>query len=285
VRKPIFQSYNPNDNNIDPEYRNICDGSSEPSLRAREFVERLWAVYEPYAERDFLREIQLNFHERFWEMYLTCALLDIGLKVIKKRKPEGPDVCVQTGDNTIWFEAVCPTRGKEGKPDSVPDIMDCGGEMPTDQIALRIRSVIKEKYNDKYYQYKEGGIIQESDVYIVAVNTWQVFLSHLDNDPHPLYRSLYGVGSQKIIFDSTTFEPIELTYEERPVIYKSSGKPVVTDIFSDKEFRYLSAVLWSVANAGNPTDELGEDFLIAHNHFAVNSVPEELFEKRNLRSI
>ncbi len=116
----------------------------------------------------------------------------------------------------------------------------------------------------------------------MAVNTWEVFPSDLNIDPHPLYRALYGAGNQKMILDGN-FEPIELTYEEKTVIPKSSGKPVATDVYERKEFRCLSAVLWSAANAGNPPESLGDDFRIARNGKAVNSIPEEfqeLLEKR-----
>lgn len=199
TKELIFQQYDPS--KVDQEYKAICDAESGPSLNAHIFVERLWTVYEPYADRhQFLREIQLNFHKRFWEMYLACTLLKIGLNVIKKRSAEGPGVCVKTEGKIIWFEATCRTRGKEGKPDSVPDIMACDGEFPVDQIVLRIRDAIKYKYVDKYSQYKNKGIIQESDAYVVAVNTWQVFPSGLDIDPHPLYRAVCGVGSPKIVF-------------------------------------------------------------------------------------
>ena len=84
----------------------------------REFVETLWQKYCRYADPQFRREIRTSFNERFWEMSLTCALLDCGLDV-SCPKP-GPDNLVTHQGIKVWIEAICPGPGAPGMPDSVP---------------------------------------------------------------------------------------------------------------------------------------------------------------------
>lgn len=271
--QPIFQEYDPD--NVDPIYRALHDAAAGDALRAREFIEKLWSVYETYKDPGFLREIQLHFHERFWEMYLTCSLLEFGLNVLPYDNSEGgPDVFVEEGDSAIWFEATCPGPGAPNKPDSVPGFFECDGEVPIDAIVLRVRGAIDEKRH-KYRGYRKKDIVRVDDAYVIAVNTWGAFQSGLPGvEPSPVERAVYGVGSQKIIFDSSNFEPVELTYEEKDRVVKSSGAPVMTDIFTDGRHNHVSAILWSSANAGRFLEPLGADFRLSRNPFATNGLAE-----------
>jgi hypothetical protein len=56
-------------------YRNLRDMVTPEARAGKEFAERLWTQYHPYADAHFLTEIRRDFHARFWEMYLTCTLL------------------------------------------------------------------------------------------------------------------------------------------------------------------------------------------------------------------
>ena len=56
-------------------FNNLRNPAHESALKAKYFAERLWSVYKPYADPHFLIEIRRDFNARFWEMYLTCALL------------------------------------------------------------------------------------------------------------------------------------------------------------------------------------------------------------------
>jgi hypothetical protein len=59
----------------DRAYRNIRAADNEYTRRARENCEELWELYEPHADEEFEREIRDNFDARYWEMYLTVALI------------------------------------------------------------------------------------------------------------------------------------------------------------------------------------------------------------------
>lgn len=158
----------------DPAYVNIRVGESEPAMAARELTEGLWRTYRPYADRHFRTEIQSAFDERFWEMYLTCALLDLGLPV-SCPKP-GPDVLLSLGETTIWVEAICPTQGSDENPDRVPDYnfgAPVATRVPDDEVIMRLRHAIETKVR-AFDKYTAQGIVSNDSAWIVAVNGCQI---------------------------------------------------------------------------------------------------------------
>jgi len=93
--------------------------------RYKVYLEGLWQLYEPYnADPHFQREMQESsekFYQRVWEMCLGCVLLEQGFP-LKRASSRGPDICIPYGEQTIWIEAVAPTRGEKGNPNSVPEM-------------------------------------------------------------------------------------------------------------------------------------------------------------------
>jgi hypothetical protein len=59
---------------LDPAYLNLRSMQEAWIAPARAFVESLWDRFRGFADPHFLTEIRRDFHARFWEMYLTCAL-------------------------------------------------------------------------------------------------------------------------------------------------------------------------------------------------------------------
>lgn len=100
-------------------YRNVYWARRAETREIKLFSEKLWERYQEYADRHFRAEIQHNFHARFWEMYLTCTLLEAGCSV-RCKKP-GPDVLIEEGEGRIWLEAVVPSGGNRAKPDTVKE--------------------------------------------------------------------------------------------------------------------------------------------------------------------
>jgi hypothetical protein len=104
-------------------FSNLRDGTDDCQIAARSFVEQLWDTYCSYADDHFLTEISRDFNAWFWEMYLTCALLEHAPKrgyALSCPKP-GPDICLQLDAKRIWVEAISVTNGRRGKPDSLQE--------------------------------------------------------------------------------------------------------------------------------------------------------------------
>jgi hypothetical protein len=97
----------------DPAYLNLrSTASSEYAQQGRAFTEKLWTQYWPYADNHFTTEIRRDFRARFWEMYLTCALLQCannkGFSISCPKT--GPDILIEFKGRRIWIEAVTANK-------------------------------------------------------------------------------------------------------------------------------------------------------------------------------
>lgn len=268
-------------------YNHIRDSDWPQKKAAKEFVENLWATYEPYADYNFPDQIQRNFHARFWEMYLTCTLLDQGFK-LNCPKP-GPDILI-SGNRKIWIEAVAPTAGDPSKPDSVPEakfeesaqfMSSRGQRVPDEQIILRYRSAIAEKFDHLYTEYVANGIDSNHDSYVVALNGQRVGFSQHDVYPPRILRSLFPIGHEEVIAELDANETMKIVgnrFQFRPEIKKASGADVSTSIFLSPDYENLSAVLFSSVDVVNRPGRMGQDFILVHNPLAKNPLPNGFFK-------
>ncbi len=258
----FFSSTNP----TDAVYINIRDLKKYGDVR--EFVERLWAIYYRYGDRHFLSEIGHTFDQRFWEMYLGCVLIDNGIEI--QRREEGPDFLLKTNDLQIWIEAVTPTAG-DGR-DMVDEIPEMDAALvPEDNIVLRFRSAIEDKYT-QLLSFAAKGIIGSDDICIIALNGRGIPLAFLSNDDEipNIIKSVLPFGNLRYEFDISTKKIIRAYYAHRSVISKQSGSEVSTDVFLDDHYAGISAILYSDANAANHPATIGSEFILIHNPTAKN---------------
>ena len=271
--RPLF---NVNLQATDLVYINLRDTKS--LLAYKNFAEKLWVKYHPYADSNFLIEIGNSFHERFWEMYLACTLLQNNICLEKKRTNKGPDIQVKFGISTIWIEATAPRGGDPDKPDSVVQPLMTpgkivGGKVPDDQIILRYRNTIQEKYNNKYNRYLTNDIISSVDCYVIAINGCQIHCSRVENNIPRIVRSVFPFGLQVVTINTKSHEVVGTSHQYRPSITKASGKSVDTNIFLNQNYQNISAILFSNADVGNQVDPFGQDFVCVRNPYALNPLP------------
>lgn len=279
VRKTLLDP-NVESEDISRFYRDV---RSNPCLSA--IVEDMWGEYEPYADPNFTKEIAKDFHPRFWEMDMTCALLDQGKSVKPKRKADGPDICIEDDEKLVWVECVAPTSGhgpNAARDISAPVPEQCFGYLDDEKVILRYTSVICDKHK-KLMQYLQKNVVSPCSPFIIAVNGAsipfaRVFRHGPDNPsiPHPL-RSLLGVGSSAWVgsMNSNTAAHVLLP---RPVVEKVCGEKIeriCSAGFRDDRYAEISAVLFSFVHIGNVPKQRGTDFLLLHNEFATNPIPKE----------
>lgn len=288
-------------------YANVRDLPKYAPYKAH--AEKLWNNFEPYADTEFLSEIQKAFHQRFWEMYLGNALLQIGHHIGSSLNNHGPDLFVQKDEMKIWIEAVAAKKG-EGpdapvdpqvgmvevmpglKIDAVPekesvdDYDDLiGFSTPSGEkfrinvkafdevpILLRYRTAIDAKVN-KYSSYLAKGRVNENEPYVIAVNGAGIPLDMTQDEPPRILKALFGLGDEQRIIDRSTMEVIEATFTSRPQIIKQSGKLVPINIFSNSSHEGISAILYSTVDVANCPYNLGSDFVLVHNPNAKNPLP------------
>jgi len=256
-------------------YRIIRDEDRCAELKS--YMENLWATYHPYADKDFPRQLPQDFHARFWEMYLTCTLIDKSFNVVPKQtRARGPDIKIAHASTTIWVEAVTPTSGDSSKPDSVPyPRMGVAQQVPDDQIILRYRSAIHDKYFDKYFKYLESGIIRSGNCYIIALNGCRIPWLGSDYEPPRIVRSVLPFGWQVVTVDTSSHKVVNRGYQYRAYLKKASGGKVDTDIFVKSEYSHISAVMFSNVDVANLTSAMGDDFIIVHNPLASRKLPND----------
>lgn len=254
-------------------YRVIRDETRLADLKS--YIDNLWGDYYPYADKDFPKQLPHNFDARFWEMYLTCTLVHKSFNVVPKQtRAEGPDIKIAHASTTIWVEAVTPTSGDLSKPDSVHSPrMGVTQQVPDDQIILRYRSVIHDKYYDKYFKYLENGIIRNDDCYLIALNGCRLPWRGSDLDLPRIVRSVLPFGWPVVTVDTSSHKVVNRGYQYRAYLRKASGEKVDTDIFVKSEYSHISAVLFSNVYAANLTPAMGDDFIIIRNPLASRELP------------
>lgn len=221
-------------------YVNLYRAETDEHRTIRAHCERLWSVFGPYADKDFLTEFVLHFHERWFEMYLGAHLLDQDVQLHPVTSP-GPDFLVDVDGHRIWIEATCPTAGEPGKPDT---IVRGDGLTPWNLIALRIRSAVEEKRR-KYDCYLERGIVRSGDSLLIAVNISAIPYARNDAERY-VFRALYGVGELVITFDPRTMRSVDHTNRQISAIKKlGSGAPVGVQPFIDGSMPAIAAAIVS----------------------------------------
>ena len=262
----------------DQAYNNLRDSKKDWMIEARTFCEQLWQNYYPYADKHFLIEIQRHFHSRFWEMYLACSLMEMGAKIFCQ-KP-GPDIKIDTNNGAIWIEAVAPGAGALNRPDRIEIHKDLEAyNVPEEQIILRYRNAISEKYNTKYFEFRKKGIIKKDDPYVIAINGCKIPSSRTDFNPPRIVRSILPIGFPQVTFDKKTKSITNQTYQYRDRVTKKSGSDVSTTIFFDDFYNNLSAILFSNVDSANRSKLFGQDYILIHNHRANNPVREAIIKR------
>jgi hypothetical protein len=250
----------------DPFYNEVRDNPSRKE--AHDFVEELWQKYAHYAEPDFLEDAKRHFHEKSWEMYLACVFLNHGFQLNKKRKKKGPDICLLGQTKPIWVEAKAPGSGTGN--DAVPEPeLDILNDVPEEQILLRLTSAIVEKYK-KYQKYLRKGIISKDDPYIIAINGGNIPRAGNEGDDVPhIVKAVLPFGNLFLKINQKG----EITvshYEYRDGIRKCSGTKIPTNIFEDKSYSRISAIMYSWVNVVDRPEQIGTEIIFIHNPFAEN---------------
>ena len=242
---------------LDGGYLNIRAGAHAVERELRETLENFWAVYQPFADPNFVAEFAREPESRFWEMYVACQLLDAGKTLLptaeRSRRGGQPDVCVLDGDRQIWVEAIAPDTGDEG-PDQVRGpvpINEGGGLMPapTRQVQLRTTSALWTK-TQKIEQYIRDGVIGTDEVALVAIGAGRFGLYASEYPLPSVLSSVFPIGPEVVTVDLARDEIVDQRFEPSFQIERA-GSPIPRTAFLDERFRAVSGVVWSRASIGN----------------------------------
>jgi hypothetical protein len=253
-------------------YRNVRDSKVfEP---AREYTEKLWRIYEPYADRHFRRDARKHFLQRYWEMYLTVALIEKGINPIRVGGT-GPEFYFEHAGRRVWVEAIAPGPG-QGK-DRVPkNLSKYGFSVPTENILLRYTSALTDKRNKLLIDRKRG-IVKPQDAYILAINCRGIPHAWLGGVIPYVIQAFLPFGPMSLTFDIRTMQVKGRRFQWREAVSKRGGALVSTKAFLETSFADISAIIHSAVDAVNAPVIIGEDFSVLHNPNATVRIPIELF--------
>lgn len=263
----------------DPSYINLRACEAAWLVSPREFTERLWERYHELADTNFLTEIRTNFQARFWEMYLTCALLDHAAErgyQVSCPKP-GPDILLEHQGKRCWVEAVIVTNGAPGLADTVVE-PDPIGKIPEEKLVLRYANAIREKHQ-KYAKYLGDGTVRKDDGFVIAMNSAHLAYRGMraEQDAPRFLMALYPIGQYHVLFDRRTNDIVGHGNHPRFHIAKANKAEVQVQTFVQPGSEGISAVLCSFADAAWHAAPLGNDFELAYNPMGCSRIPEGMF--------
>jgi hypothetical protein len=252
------------------------------------FVERLWKRYQPFAECGFAGRFSdpEQTQAMFWEMYLTCVLLQEGhnVKVLPapKRGRRGPDALVEDlKDNgkRVWFEANAPGCGGMENNDKVPDYtgkFGCHG-IPDSEITLRYTGALRNK-REAYVRYQADGTIKPDDACVIAISAGSILHASKEAGLPRIIKAVLPFGAPIAHLDLENHRIVDETYEYRPYLQRSDGDAATTRFFEDQANSLISAVVFSYRNTWCRTpDLLGHDIICIHNPLAVVPIRRGFF--------
>lgn len=266
----LFQPTSPREHEL---YARIRDHGREALDRQR--LEQWWLEYREYAPKSFPKKLQIEFHQRWWEMYLTIGLHRLGLPVSTPSQDKGPDVLLTFGSSRVWIEAVAPTPGMTS--DAVPlPVIDGVQTLPMRECLLRLSQVVKAK-RIAFDRYIQQGIVSKEDCRIIAVSACNLnqFGSLLEFPQPVMLRVLEGAGD--LIISQNGIEP---AYSNRKnSTFRDSGSPVDLALFCSGEFSSVAGVLYSKQDLSNAPTAPEESFELFLNPKSKVAVPVAVTEK------
>ncbi len=265
-------------NGTDEVYCAIKDEINSRCQEAKIFVEQLWGKTHEYLDSDILKELPVQFHQRFWEIYLAASLLEAGLNLQRSSGRDGPDICI-SGDNgsKVWVEAVTASSGQGN--DAVQEAeFGTVRSIPDDQIKLRLLNAFAEK-SRKHKRYREKGWVSSEEPYIIAINVAQVPSASLELEIPRIVRSLLPFGPQVLHLNRETGKVTGIGYEDQGKIIKASGTEIETNAFLNPEYSGISAVIYSCVDVFNHPTEISRALLLFHNPLATTPLPLSFLKK------
>jgi hypothetical protein len=207
----------------------------------------------------------MNFHPRWWEVYLTYALLRASVQLVsrecRRSRQDGPDLLARADGKDLWIEAVSASAGIG--PDAVGASKPSKGpkSLQDKEIMLRFSQAFAEKVS-YYKNCVKRKWVRESDAYVVALNGALAEGAYPCLQRFPRIVSVLLIGLEKasveLELDGETIRSSEVQYEFQTEIEKKSKNTVPLAALLDPENSCVSAVIYSASDAYNTR----ESFLV-----------------------
>lgn len=218
--------------------------NNEPTLyNERKIIEK-WA--EGFIDRDgaIIEEFKKKFHPVLWEFYLHQLLKNMGETIdFSKHRP---DFIVKNADGSdkFYIEARISAIKQNGRPESERNILDIfTTEMPVWKLkefqeiinegVIRNSRAFKDKFA-MYRKYSTEAWFSTEVPYIIGVCSFSQINYGLESH-YSILALLYGAY----------IEYGGNTHGKCPVIKRNENSTVETNLFNDKKYADVSAVLFT----------------------------------------
>jgi hypothetical protein len=256
-----------------PRYAQLL-GNSPDSAQAHRFVADLFARSYEYLDARLRSDLPKDFPSRFWEMYVTCMLLESGIALVRTRdRPvqSGPDLLLADGET--WIEAVTAGPGTGADALSWPRGNGVAYRIPDDRIILRILSAITTK-SRVMKRYINHGLVSPQHRCVIAVNAGEVPLARVEQSVPRILRSVFPIGSMEVLISVPDGHVTGSRYAYRPRIAKEKGQEVDTTFFLSPESSHISAVFYACVDEYNHPHPLQDAVHAVKNPQATVEWPE-----------
>ncbi len=255
--------------------------SSGNNLGCRERIESLFDALDGLEDSHFAQELDRDPHSRLWEMLLARLLRDAGYD--PRSSDAGPDFMITQNSRRIFIEAICPSAGLPGHPDSVPELnygAEAAQAVPIDQMVLRIAAAVREKQL-KAQKYLRDGIVNLNDSYVVAVSSAKL---HRGSGLMPSLgvRALLGYGNPYMVFDAHSGDRVREGIGAKFTVTKQNQSDVSTSPFGLSEMPEVSAVIYSDSSPLSLPFEPTKQSFIIHNPAAKTGLLPGLLPLREI---
>jgi len=253
-------------------YERLRDGSDPHSAERREFFNAWWHEYAVFAPKGFRKKLQIEFHQRWWEMYLFVGLLHLGLTPKGSRTDTGPDVTLDIGGQQVFIEATAPSVGQAS--DRVPDpVQNAVADFPERECSLRLTQALTEKCG-RLRAYMDTQLIPHEPCTIIALSASD--LSQFGTLLEGVYPAPFAVlaGAGPLVVTIGGQRPPYSS--RRSALKRDSGSDVDSALFENPTFSIVSGVLYSPVDLWNAPLQPEDCFSLFVNPSPVKPIPSDL---------
>jgi hypothetical protein len=229
---------------LDPVYLRLRDTDDASDAEQKAYLDNLWTRARPHLDGNFKSAFARNTAQRFWELRLAVAFLDLGYAL--DAGGEGrPDLATRlsTGER-LWVEAVAPTLGAPNNPDRPAELIPDGRfrPVPIEQILMRYTQVLREK-RDQFLGYRQAGVVAEGDRCVIAVSSAALW-PHVAGVGLPrILSAVFPIGNERVIVDRDTLAAVRVAHEYRGEVFRAGGAGIATTAFLTPDYAMISGVI------------------------------------------
>lgn len=242
----------------------------------KDFFDNLFKTYEPYADNGFLKDAQIQFHQRSWEMYLGAILLRNNKRLLQPTKHDNKigtaDIRISS-KKVIHIECVATNHGDKNDkvpkliPDPITNIVL--RDVPSEKILIRIANSLDKKFK-QYEDRLKKGVVKDDEPYVIAISVGK--LDYLEEFPRVIQATLaVGHLQLKMYENGIRLDKPIPSRQFRPTVFKENGQPVDMQFFLRPEHCGISAIIFTNDLVLNYQEQEKELFIL-HNHLAKNPI-------------